>query len=140
MHISRRTLLSAGAGAITFLGFGRMPAFASEAEDAIAALLDGAPIATDQLTIEAPEIAENGNNVPITVTAEGAQSITLFADGNPEPKIASFAFGPLSQSGFASTRVRLAQTQNVIAIAKMSDGSFQRAQAVVKVTIGGCGG
>lgn len=88
----------------------------------------------------APEIAENGNAVPIEVSAEGASSITLLADGNPEPITAKFNFGPLSPTRGASTRVRLAKTQNVVALAEMDDGSWQVARASVKVTIGGCGG
>jgi len=64
----------------------------------------------------------------------------LFADGNPTPSVASFKFGALSASRSASTRIRLAGTQNVVAIAQMEDGSFQKAQSNIKVTIGGCGG
>ena len=60
------------------------------------------------MTISAPEIAENGNTVPIEVDAPGAVEITLFADGNPVPNVATFKFGPLSASRSASTRIRLA--------------------------------
>ena len=58
----------------------------------------------------------------------------------PVPNVATFTFGPLSASRSASTRIRLARTQNIVAIAQMEDGSFQKASANVKVTIGGCGG
>ena len=92
------------------------------------------------ITLTAPEIAENGNTVPIGVDAPGAVEITLYADGNPVPNVATFKFGPMSASRSASTRIRLARTQNVVAVAKMEDGSFQMAKAEVKVTIGGCGG
>jgi len=92
------------------------------------------------LNIIAPEIAENGNTVPISITAPGAVLVTVFADGNPVPNVATFKFGELNPSRSVSTRIRLAKTQNVVAIAQMNDGSFQRANAAVKVTIGGCGG
>ena len=78
--------------------------------------------------------------MPIGVSAPGASEITLYADGNPVPSVATFRFGPLSGSQSASTRIRLAKTQDVIAVAKMEDGSFKMARANVKVTIGGCGG
>ena len=117
-----------------------MPAFSLVAEDVISALTDGAELGEGLIDLVAPEIAENGNAVPLEVSAPGASSITLFADGNPEPVTATFNFGPLSPTSSASTRVRLAKTQNVVALAKMADGSWQIARAAVKVTIGGCGG
>ena len=123
-----------------FVGFSGLPAFASLTDDAIAELTGGADTTEGGVTLTAPEIAENGNTVPIGVDAPGALEVTLFADGNPVPNVATFKFGPLSASRSASTRIRLATTQNVIAVAKMEDGSFQMAKANVKVTIGGCGG
>ena len=92
------------------------------------------------LTLTAPEIAENGNTVPVEVAADGASAILLLAAGNPNPGVATFHFGPLSAASSASTRIRLAQTQDLVAVAKMADGSFAQASRSVKVTIGGCGG
>ena len=92
------------------------------------------------MTLTAPTIAENGNTVPIEVDAPGAVSIMVLATGNPTPAAGTFNFGKLAGSQMASTRIRLAQTQDVMAIAKMSDGSFVQATQEVKVTIGGCGG
>ena len=140
MEFTRRKVLAIGTSSFAFAGLSGLPAFANLSEDAIAAFTGGAELATGALTLTAPEIAENGNTVPIGVDAPGAAQIALFADGNPEPNVATFSFGPLSPSRNASTRIRLAQTQNVIAVAKMEDGSFQLAKAEVKVTIGGCGG
>ena len=137
MELTRRKILALGSGALAFAG---LPAFASLTDDAIAALTGGASPAEGGITLDAPEIAENGNTVPIGVDAPGAVEITLFADGNPVPNVVTFKFGPLSASRSASTRIRLARTQNVVAVAKMEDGSFQMAKAEVKVTIGGCGG
>ena len=140
MKLSRREMIAMSSAAVAVSGLGVMPAYASATDEAIAALTGGADIGEGAITIDAPEIAENGNTVPIAVEAPGAAMITLFADGNPVPAVASVKFGPLNPTRSASTRVRLAKTQNVVAIAQMEDGSFQRASAEVKVTIGGCGG
>ncbi|WP_372604554.1 thiosulfate oxidation carrier protein SoxY, partial [Actibacterium sp.] len=109
-------------------------------DEAIAAFTGGADIGEGGLTLTSPEIAENGNTVPVSVSAPGAASIMLLASGNPTPAVCTFNFGPLAASQSASTRIRLAGTQEVIAIAKMADGSFVRTANTVKVTIGGCGG
>ncbi len=140
MELTRRNFIALGSGTFALASMAAMPAFASLADDAIAELTGGADIGEGGVTLTAPEIAENGNTVPIGVDAPGAVEITLYADGNPVPNVATFKFGPLSASRSASTRIRLARTQNVVAVAKMEDGSFQMAKAEVKVTIGGCGG
>lgn len=140
MDFTRRDILALGSGTLALASLTGLPAFAAKIDDAIAAFTGGAEMGSGALTLTAPEIAENGNTVPIAVAAPGASEITVFADGNPEPEVVTFKFGPLNPTRAASTRIRLAKTQNVIAIAKMEDGSFQRAEAAVKVTIGGCGG
>ena len=140
MELTRRKLLALGTSTLAMASMAGLPALASLADDAIAELTGGAALGEGAVKISAPEIAENGNTVPIDVEAPGAVEITLFADGNPVPNVATFKFGPLSASRSASTRIRLATTQDVIAVAKMEDGSYQMAKANVKVTIGGCGG
>lgn len=112
----------------------------SAVDDKIAAFTGGADIGGGGITITAPEIAENGNTVPISVDAPGAAAIMVLATGNPNPDVGTFNFGPLAGSQSASTRIRLAGTQDVVAIARMADGNFVQATATVKVTIGGCGG
>ena len=138
MKLTRRETIFAGFGAAvaTMLP---LPAVAA-VDDAVAAFTGGAEVGTDGITLNTPEIAENGNTVPIEVSAPGAVSIMILAAGNPNPDVATFNFGPLAASQTASTRIRLAGTQDVIAIAKMADGSFVRTANEVKVTIGGCGG
>ena len=138
MEFSRRDTLALGAGAValTILPFQATAA----ADDMIAAFTGGADLAEGGVTLTAPEIAENGNTVPVSVSAEGAEAILLLAAGNPTPDVATFKFGELSGSQSASTRIRLAGTQDVVAVAKMADGTFARASSTVKVTIGGCGG
>lgn len=138
MSFTRRdTLLMAlGASAAAVLPFRASAAI----EDDIAAFTGGAELGDSGITLTAPEIAENGNTVPIEVSAPGATSILLLAAGNPEPGVAQFNFGPLAGAQMASTRIRLAGTQDVVAIAQMPDGTFVQARQEVKVTIGGCGG
>jgi sulfur-oxidizing protein SoxY len=138
MQLTRRETLAFGLGAATLalLPFQVNAA----ADDAIAAFTGGAAMADTGVTLTAPEIAENGNTVPISVDAPGAVSIMVLAAGNPTPGVATFNFGPLAGAHTASTRIRLAGTQDVIAIAKLADGSFAKASSTVKVTIGGCGG
>jgi sulfur-oxidizing protein SoxY len=68
------------------------------------------------------------------------ESVLILADGNPSPAVATFHFTALSGAADAKTRIRLAKTQNVIAVAKMSNGSTFMDKKEVKVTIGGCGG
>ncbi|MEW2914750.1 thiosulfate oxidation carrier protein SoxY [Leisingera sp. JC11] len=138
MELSRRETLGLGLGAAVLV----LAPFRANAaaEDAIAAFTGGAEMAEGGVALTAPEIAENGNTVPIEVSAPGAAAILIVAAGNPEPGVATFNFGPLAAVQAASTRIRLAGTQDVIAVARMADGSFARAAATVKVTIGGCGG
>lgn len=138
MSFTRREAIVLGAGA-ALAGFLPMSVNAA-AEDAIAAFTGGAAVTEGGIDLIAPEIAENGNTVPIQVGAEGAVSIMLLAAGNPTPGVATFNFGELAGAHMASTRIRLAGTQDVVAVAKMADGSFKQASANVKVTIGGCGG
>ena len=138
MQLSRRNVMIMGAGA--FVAFGLPMRASAAAEDRIAEFTGGAAMADTGITLTAPEIAENGNTVPIEVDAPGAEAILVLATGNPTPGVAEFKFGPLAGSQSASTRIRLAGTQDVVAIAKMKDGSFAKASSNVKVTIGGCGG
>lgn len=138
MTMTRRNVMVMGAGAVIALG---LPMRASAAaEDAITKFTGGADVASEGVTLTAPEIAENGNTVPIAVDAPGAEAILILAMGNPTPGVAEFNFGPLAASQNASTRIRLAGTQDVVAVARMKDGSFAQASSNIKVTIGGCGG
>ncbi|MGB1034072.1 MAG: thiosulfate oxidation carrier protein SoxY [Primorskyibacter sp.] len=139
MDFTRRETLALGAGAalMTVLPF---RVNAASVDDLTASFTGGADMADTGITLNAPEIAENGNTVPISVSAPGATAIMVLAAGNPTPPVATFNFGPLAAEQSASTRIRLAGTQDVVAIAQLADGSFARAASTVKVTIGGCGG
>jgi sulfur-oxidizing protein SoxY len=151
MKINRRQMLAVSAGAAAFVATGLQVsparATAEATDEAIKAFTGGATPETGRITLTAPEIAENGNTVPVSVAVESemsedayVQEVALFADGNPVPNVATFKFTPMSGSAEATTRMRLAKSQNVIAVAKMNDGSVFMDTKEVKVTIGGCGG
>ena len=137
--LTRRDTLAIGLGA-SAVALLPVAAAATPVEDAIAAYTGGAAMADSGVTITAPEIAENGNTVPISIEAPGAVEIMLIATGNPTPNVGKFSFGPGSGAPMIATRIRLGRTQDVMAIAKMADGSFASTAVEVKVTIGGCGG
>lgn len=139
MHLTRRKVLVLGTGTLAVIGLG-VPMAQAAVEDAIAEFSGGAAVEEGGVTLTAPEIAENGNTVPIEVSADGAEEILVLAAGNPQPDVVTFKFGPGAGTRGASTRIRLSKTQDVVAVAKMSDGTFRQASALVKVTIGGCGG
>jgi len=137
--LTRRDTLAIGLG-VSAVAMLPVTASATPVDDAIAAFTGGADMADSGVTITAPEIAENGNTVPITIEAEGASEIMIIATGNPTPGVGRFMFGEASGSSLIATRMRLGRTQDVMAIAKLADGSYASTQVEVKVTIGGCGG
>lgn len=141
MELTKRDALRLGLGVAAAAAM-PAPLLAAEkhVDKAINEFTGGAAVKDGGVEIDAPEIAENGNTVPIGVSSAGAASILVLADGNPAPGVATFSFGKLAGASSASTRVRLAKTQNIVAVAKLADGSFAKATRAVKVTIGGCGG
>lgn len=147
MNINRRKLLVRTLGTVGLIGTSKVFATAEDVDAAIKAIAGDADVTQGALTLTAPEIAENGNSVPIAVLVDGeltpesyVESVAIFADGNPNPEVITFNFTPDSGEAFAATRMRLAKTQNVVAVAKMNDGSVLTDTKNVKVTIGGCGG
>ena len=147
---NRRQALGIGAGALAAaaLGGSTLPALAkNDSEDLIKKFTGGKLPTEGKVKLDLPEIAENGNTVPMTVSVESPMSeqshvtdVLVVADGNPRAGVVTFHFSPASGVAEANTRIRLANTQNIIAVAKMNDGSFFMGTKQVKVTIGGCGG
>ncbi len=109
-------------------------------DEAVGALLgSSATEATDQIEIKAPDIAENGAVVPVTVTTTmAAESIAIIAENNPSPLAAAFNLGP-GALGDVSTRIKMGKTGDVVAVVK-AGGKLYANRKSVKVTIGGCGG
>lgn len=147
--VARRAALAGGLGLLG-LSLAPRPAFAQmepATEAALRRALDGRTPVEGRVTLRLPPIAENGNAVPLSVTVESPmteadhiRAIHVFADKNPAPEVASFRLSPAMGRAQADTRIRLGQTQDVIALAEGSDGRVFLARAEVKVTIGGCGG
>ena len=137
--IDRRDMLTTGLAGLAIAALPRPVLAEPTADQRIAAFTGGATPAETGVTLTLPEMAENGFSVPVTLDAPGAAEILLFAPANPWPQVAGFRFGALSGAQSVSTRIRLARTQEVIAIARMSDGGFARASARVEVVVGGCG-
>lgn len=116
-------------------------------EQALDAILGDAKPIPGKITLEIPEIAENGNTVPYAIyidspmtTADHIKAIHVLSTANPLPNVASFGFTPLSGRAAVSSRMRLAKTQDVVVLAELSTGRFIVGRRTVKVTIGGCGG
>lgn len=119
------------------------PKHAFEADNmqaALDAVTGGIKPEAGDITIKAPEIAENGAAVPITVTTniDNVESISIFVPVNPTPFIASFNFSEETDS-YSSVRIKMGETGDVVALVK-ANGKFYSAKKEVKVTIGGCGG
>ncbi len=150
MNVTRRQTFVIGAGAVAFatLGASITPALsASDTEKIIADFIGGKEPVSGKVKLKTPEIAENGNTVPISFTVDSPMtednyvaSVLVVAAGNPFPPVATFNFSAMSGKAEASTRIRLATTQDILAYAKMNDGSVFLDKKNVKVTIGGCGG
>lgn len=148
--LSRRTALFGTAGAVVAITLAPKPASASlqpATEAAIKKLIGDKKLNEGRVTLRLPPIAENGNTIPLTVVVESpmtagdhVKTVHVFADRNPTPDVASFHLTPAMGRAEVSTRIRLGQTQDVVAIAEMSDGSLFVGRQEVKVTIGGCGG
>lgn len=150
--VSRRDILGfAGTAAFAAVATSLFPQSAhaapSDVDSAIKAMIGSSETMVGKITLDLPQIAENGNTVPLgfevdsPMTADDyVKSVSIFADKNPLPDVATFYFTPASARAKISTRMRLAKTQNVIVIAQMSNGSVYMAKTEVKVTIGGCGG
>lgn len=137
---TRRRVLILGAAACAA---GTIPAAQATAltwQEALADFTGGAEPGAGGVTITAPEIAENGQAVPIAVEAPGASEILVLNTRNPEPGVARVRFLEAAGAAMIATRVRLGETQDIIAVARFPDGRLAKAQVEVKVTIGGCGG
>jgi len=127
----------------TVLASWNKEAFTAKSTDAALTGVYGstAAAASGDIQLKAPAIAENGAVTPVTVDASGmtgVESIAILASKNPVPLVATYAFSG-SAIGYASTRIKMGETMNVIAVVK-AGGKLFKAEQEVKVTIGGCGG
>jgi sulfur-oxidizing protein SoxY len=114
---------------------------AKSVADALKALGAGAPVESKDVSITAPDIAENGSVVPVSVatTLPGVKSMLIMVEKNPATLTAMFNMTDSVESAFQA-RVKMGQSSDVYAIALMKDGKVLFAKKEVKVTLGGCGG
>lgn len=150
MPTTRRQFLSlAGrvtvAGTIPIVTLRPLEATPAMLNTAIRNVVGEAQIHTGRVKLDIPPLVENGNTVPMTVSVaspmtadDHVKSIHVFNEKNPQPNIGNFYFGPASGRAQVSTRIRLADTQKVVAIARLSDDTFWQIAADVVVTLAAC--
>jgi sulfur-oxidizing protein SoxY len=143
---SRREFLAVAGGA-AMLAVTLRPAEATPATMAAAIrnVVGAEPVRTGKVKLDIPPLVENGNSVPMTVSVaspmapeDHVKSIHVFNEKNPQPNIGNFYLSPQAGRAQVSTRIRLADSQKVIAIAKLSDGTFWSASVDIVVTLAAC--
>jgi len=142
---SRRDFLRAAAGLAVLVSVRPAEATPETMQQAVRAVVGTGPVNKGRVKLELPPLSENGNTVPMTVSLESAmtaaehvRAIHVFTEKNPQPEVVSFRLGPRAGRARVSTRIRLADTQSVLAIGELSDGSFWSAEAAVVVTLAAC--
>jgi sulfur-oxidizing protein SoxY len=132
-------------GAFAVLRVTPLAATPDEMKTAIEKITGGKPMTAGHVKLEIPPLVENGNTVPVTVTvdspmtpADHVRAIHVVTEKNPQPNVISCRLGPRAGRAMVSTRCRLSDTQTVIALAEMSDGSFWNASVSVIITLGAC--
>jgi sulfur-oxidizing protein SoxY len=112
---------------------------------AIANVVGDAKLNVGRVKIEIPPLVENGNTVPCTVSVDSpmtpaayVKAIHVFNEKNPQPNVISARLNPRAGRASIATRIRLTDTQTVVAIAEMSDGSFWSDSISVIITLGAC--
>ena len=143
--LTRRRILSTAAGVGLASLAPRARATETEMAAAIRDLIGEAPLAAGKVKLELPSIVENGNTVPLTVSVESpmteadhVERIHILNQKNPQPFVAAFHLGPRAGKASVATRIRLADSQRVVAIARLADGSFWSDSADVIVTLAAC--
>ncbi|MBV9065765.1 MAG: SoxY-related AACIE arm protein [Methylobacteriaceae bacterium] len=147
---TRRTFLelaggAALAGAVPVVTIRPLQATPATLNAAIRNVVGEAPVRAGKVTLDIPPLVENGNTVPVTVRVTSAmtdsdyvKSIHVFNEKNPLPNVGNFYIGPFAGRAQVATRIRLADTQKVVAIARLSDDSFWSVSADVVVTLAAC--
>lgn len=144
-RLTRRSILALTAGLMTAFALPAQAASAWQQVESVQAALAGAEPLEQGVLLDLPLVSENGASVPLTVRVdyplsegERIESIELFAPANPDPQIATFHFTALSGTPEVATRVRLNETQTVVALARLSSGQVLVGEREVRVTTSGC--
>ena len=146
----RRTFVVGAAAVALSAGYPMLAAAQAAPNDiqaVLKTLIGNATPVEGKISLDLPEIAENGNTVPYALRVDSpmtasqyVKAVHILAPANPLPQVASFYFTPASGRASVASRMRLAQTQEVTVIAEISDGTFFMVKRPVRVTVGGCGG
>src|SRR4051812_3697922 len=149
-NTTRRQFLAAAAGVAVVSVLPVLDADPAQATPemlaaAIRDVVGGNVVRVGKVKLDVPPLVENGNTVPITVSvsspmieADHVRSIHVFNEKNPQPNVGNFHLGVRAGRAQVSTRIRLADSQKIVAIARLSDGSFWSASADVVVTLAAC--
>jgi sulfur-oxidizing protein SoxY len=148
---SRREFMMTAGGAAASLGLAAAvtvrPAHATPGamQDAIRKVVGSARVNTGRVKLDLPPLVENGNAVPLAVSVESpmteadhVRAIHVFTEKNPQPNVVGFRLGPRAGRASVATRIRLADSQVVVAMCELSDGSFWSAGASIVVTLAAC--
>jgi sulfur-oxidizing protein SoxY len=146
---SRRQFLIAAGGFAGGMGLGsaagRAHATPDEMQEAVRKVTGQAPVRRGRVKLDMPPLIDNSNSVSLSVTVESpmtpadhVKAIHVFTEKNPLPNVVSVFLGPRAGRASIGTRVRIADTQTVTAIAELSDGSFWSGSASVVVTLSAC--
>lgn len=143
--LTRRGMLAASAGAALAVSLRPACATPEEMSAAVVEMTGGKPMTAGRVKLDMPPLVENGNAAPLSVVVESPMTasdhvrrITVFNERNPQPHVIEAHLGPRSGRATLSTRIRLANTQRITAIAEMSDGTFWSGTADVIVTLAAC--
>ena len=139
---TRRTLLAAGAASLLVTRVGAEP---DARAVAIRAFTGEAEVKPGRVRLDLPPLVENGNAAPLTVSVDSPMSeadhvrrIAIFNERNPQPNVMTVQLGPRAGRAYLATRIRLATSQRITAIAEMSDGTYWSDTADVIVTLAAC--
>jgi sulfur-oxidizing protein SoxY len=142
---TRREVLAAGIGALSLSLVRPAHATPETMAAAIKDLVGEAGVRKGRVTLDIPPLVENGNSVPLTVTVESpmtatdfVKTIAVFNERNPQPQVGRFHLGPRAGRASVSTRIRLGDSQTIVAIAQLSDGTFWSGSAELIVTLPAC--
>ena len=145
IETSRRELLAAGVGALALIATRPVRATPESMASAIKAFVGEAEVREGKVTLEIPPLVENGNSVPLTVkvdspmtTQDHVKRIAVYNERNPQPNVALFYLNPRAGRTTVSTRIRLGDSQNIVAIAQLSDGTFWSDKAELIVALPAC--
>jgi sulfur-oxidizing protein SoxY len=137
--------LAGGLGFVSVVASAPARATPEKMQAAMKKVLGEAPLRKGKVTLDLAPLIENGNTVPLAVSVESpmteadhVKAIHVFNEKNPQPNVVSVHLGPRAGKASISTRIRLADTQKVIAVAELSDGSFWSDEAEVVVTLAAC--